>query len=338
MQGASVFLPQMRLQFDQHITRRENLRACVSGADILAAPAARAGLEIEQLFPGELLPLFHAHAVVHARRGERPNWLHGLEVDIERNRKDVEEFGERQAGNHDEGGQDVKRPDDEMQGLVGRLAEREKSGRDEASNGRPCLPVWPHDGDAESFGQVAAEGNKGQQDECVGVVARQRFQGEVLQASGARRVAAIDGHAQPHDDQQAEQVQREFKGDIDPAREELETEEEMGDIPVHGGERGTDGEDEHAPENGEVHQAWINLAQRALLSEHLNDHRPDARPEMSRAFFRLPLPHAQDPPRYAVEEDDGCQQREDVLGNFRPVWDVPEGFANGHSVAPVGRN
>ena len=108
MESVSVaFLPEMSIQFDHHVARREYLAACVRGTNILAASTSGAGFKIEQLFPCELFPLFNTHPTIHIRGGKDPSRLQVAEINIYRHGKDVEEFGERQAGKDTKSSQDV---------------------------------------------------------------------------------------------------------------------------------------------------------------------------------------------------------------------------------------
>ena len=271
------------------LARGEGLAAGVGGALVLAPAAVGAGVEVEDLLPGEVGDLGGAEAfegldVAHGAEGAEG--AVGAEEGVHGADEDVGELAEAD-GNVDEAGgvdEDVEPVDGEVGHFAGGGGEAEapEGQCGEVADGLPggdagivegALGVQGRGGDAETLDEEAGDGEGGEEAEDDGVV------DEGVEARGPEDVASEDGHEEAcGEEAAAEDVPEETGVGAGVGGGELEAESWSNvavPVELEGGHGGGDEQPEHAPEQEEVHEAGVELAlEEAAMAEDVEEGEP----------------------------------------------------------------
>ena len=151
-----------------------------------------------------------------------------------------------------------------------------------------------------------------------------------VDAGRAHDEAAVEREAQPQDEEEPEQVERQLVDQVEGALEELEVEAErqpQRDVVVDGREDGPQQEGAEAPEHERVHHARIPLCQDPALEQPVAHEEADPLGNAIEARLGLPLPPERDALPDAEREYADRDDRERVQEELRPGRDVPEGVA-----------
>jgi hypothetical protein len=198
---------------------------------------------------------------------------------------------------------------------------REESPPHRVAHRRPRRPPGLHRGEPAALHHEARHVDHEQDEEGVGEA------GVGIHAGGALDEAAVARHAEPDDEEEAEEVQHELVEQVEVALEDLHAEQRQREVVVDGGEHRAHEQREEAPEHGRVHDARIGLREHPRLEETIGDEAPDPRERSVPAHLRLapqPETHALgDAPHEGGDRD----RRPRVQRDLRPRRDIPERVA-----------
>ena len=271
-------LREVRLEVLDQVHRRERLPGDVGGTDLRAASAAHAGVEFEELLPGEVLDLADAEDLLLLDVldfGEAAGGVGAQQEGVDGREDHVVEAREDQHPQPGEGEQDVAPPHPGVARQRLRLREIEDAERlgDEVGDEGPARPVRMRrqlravlqheavqlrDADPQRLDHEAGDEDQPEAPDDRVVL-------EALVPADAVEVvevAAVERHAHADQPDQAEQVAVEGEEQVVAAVQEAERR-----VVVDRDLRGDGGEHDDRRENAEVHDPGVAVAPHLLLAE-----------------------------------------------------------------------
>ena len=317
------------LEILDHLLRGERLAREVGRAAVLAPSAARAGVGIEDLLPGEFLELSHAEGLRRLEIPDRFEVPRGLERchevvggsgdDVDQPRVgDVGDEGERDRGMHPPGHlvEDLR---------LSRIEPGKGLGQGPAAEG-PDLPGREGNLDPEGLDDKPGHDDPGKEQQDDGVIRGVVRLSLVAEAVGPPDVPPVGRQEDAEQDGHAEQVHQEGEDEIDlPAQEGPA--ERLGDVEFRGIEGRPEDEDKKSEEDQAVHDGGIGVEEGLPLQEHVLQERPDPLREAIHAPLRFAEGKPQLPPPVdAVGEDrqgDRREEKEERLKGLGIPEDLP---------------
>ena len=274
-------------QVDRESLRRERLARQVRRADLAAAPALRARVEVELLLPAEVLDLPDAEALglgglLDVERRHLPRRVELREVEVRERRDDVEVLRERQVVAEDEDRDEMPPPGAEVDALEGRRRERKYLLRKEE---RHRLPDRARGSGGARRGALAHLFQQREARRPRREVADHQEPDEQQDEVGVEaRVEALLLEDVPPPEREDDAGERRDEDDVlqeevalpEPGREERQgrPREEAFEDEAQGPHR----EDEEAAEDERVVEARVRVPEHLPLEEPVRQDAPDPRP------------------------------------------------------------
>ena len=318
------------LEVLDHLLRGERLAREVGRTAVLAPPAARTGVGIEDLLFGKLLELSHAEGLRRLEIPDRLERARGLERrhevvggsgdDMDQPRVgDVGDEGERDRGMHPPGYlvEELRLP---------RIEARKGLGERPAAEG-PDLPGGTGDLDPEGLDDEPGHDDPGEEQQHDGVIRGVVRLSLIAEAVWPEDVPPVGRQEDADQHGHAEQVHQEGEDEIDlPAQEGPA--ERLGDMELRGIEGRPEDEDKKTEEDQTVHDGGIGVEEGFPLEEHVLQERPDPLREAIHAPLRLAEGQPQLPPPVdAVGDDREGDRREEKEERLKGLG-IPENLSS----------
>ena len=310
--------------------RRERLAGRPGGADGRASATADAGVSVEELLPGKVLELAGAEAlallhqlfeVAHRRQVELGGGT--LEKAVDWCEEDVAELGHRHEGEQGERADDMEPPDDlvNVEGRIG--ADAAEGFCEEPARGGPVGPVFVACRDFVASDSQAFDKDAGEEHEAEKTYDQPIFGVSAVPGELGRRsdVAAVNGHADADEPDDAEEVADKAVAEVDPALQEGVLgilAEDQREVVIEREEDGDDEEDDEAGVDAPVHHAGEFVVLHAAGASAHGKHVGEARADVVEHGLGLPeAPDAQPLDKCANDDCDADRENE-----IHQPWDV----------------
>ena len=262
-------------QVEDEVARRERVAGVRRRAGCVALPALRAGVEVDEVLPGEVGDEPVADLLRLGVLGQRQEPVAGavvLERDVGRARDHVHGLRERDRGDEGERHDAVHPPLDEVRGLR-RVARRGRGrgspARRASRSGDQASKLGVELGDPERLEQEA--GQREEEEEAEEGPVADPVRAPVVLALGAIGPPVVEPErpqdAAPHrhdpepDDQRdAEDVEEERVAEVEPALEEVPAEHRAREVVLEGEDRRPDEEDDEPVEDQQVPDSGEGVA------------------------------------------------------------------------------
>ena len=252
------------LQVLDHLLRRERFPGEIGRAAVLAAAAARTGIGVEDLLPGELLEFPDAERLRGLKVPDRLDITRRLKRGHEvvgRRRDDVEQPRVGDVGDEAQGDQGMGPPGDLVEDprRIG-IEAGEGLGQCPAREG-PDLPGGVGDVDPERLADKAGHDDPEQQQQNDRVIRGVVRLSLIAEAVGPLDIAAVEGQQDADQDGQAEEVHQKGEDQVEGPAQEDPSQEGPGNVSFLGDEGRPDEEDNEAEEDHAVHDPRIGIAE-----------------------------------------------------------------------------